>query len=172
MTLIVTTIGNSSAAEQFLDRPNASSAIGSGIADVAGVSPEYLDVDLFAGAGGRRLEANALPASAELIATYGIDVPGDAPVSTLERYRWFDHSLQPSNIHAIEKALTSSVADSMGGRRLRGETYRISVQSVSEPNVVFAESASLSGSQALSTQSVLHLGLLCVMVALSASPAE
>lgn len=172
ISLIVTTSSNTSAAEQFSSRPNASSAIGAGLANVAGVSAEYLDVDLIASAGSRRLAVNALPDNAELIATYGIYVPGDAPASLTATGNQVGDRMQPTRIDAIEQAIASSVASSMGGRRLRGETYHISVQSVSVPNVVVAESASLSGSQALRVQSILHLALLCVMVALASSSTE
>lgn len=165
VSLIITTNSSNDGAAKFANSSNASSAVANGFANVTGVSQDYVDVDLFAGTGGRRLEANSLPDSVssngELTATYAISVPGDAPASETATGEHVGNQLQPTNIRTIEEGIASSVANSMGHG-----TYHVSVQSVSAPRVIVAESSSLSGAQALFSQQATYTLVLCVFIAL------
>jgi len=114
--------------QTFLDNPNAKLAIRKALANITGVPSEYIDVDVVAEA--KRLRARMLSQSGNLLVTYAIVVPSDAPDTVYVTGVEVGEKLLASNLDHVQIAVSTSIENVFGSELL------VSIESVIIPNVI------------------------------------
>merc|ERR1712048_922107 len=116
-------------AQAFVDVRSAWWAVREALANVTGVLPEYVDIDILAET--RRLRGRSLSDASNLRVTYAIVVGGDAPEKIEVTGAEVGQKLQASNIGSLQSAVATSIEKSLGS-----ESYIVTIATVDEPDVV------------------------------------
>merc|ERR1712048_1352010 len=116
-------------AQAFVGDRSAWGAVREALANVTGVLPEYIDIDILAEA--RRLRGRSLSDANNLRVTYAIVVGGDAPEKIEVTGAEVGQKLQASNIGSLQSAVATSIDTSLGS-----ESYIVTIATVDEPDVV------------------------------------
>merc|ERR1719436_2290737 len=98
----------------FVDSDTAKKAVTDSIAAVTGVPSDYIDIDISIQEQGRRLQTRKLSSlqSGNLIITYVITVPGDAPETVNATGFDVGEQLNAAKMDTIEQVIVANVADS------------------------------------------------------------
>jgi hypothetical protein len=119
-----------------VDNSTVKGAVVNALENVTGVPSKYMDTDVVADQGKRRLRTIQLAQNENWKVTYVISVPGDAPVSVDVTGLEVGGRLKSASPGTIEHLISSNVAKSEGSRN-----FTLSVQRVSEPDVVVRPSS-------------------------------
>lgn len=154
--------------DSFVNDSDTNAAVTEGLANYSGIPPAYVDVDVAALKGNRRLRSQPAARPELVTLTYAIAVGGLAPESVATTGPEVGAKLESENSEAVEDAIFSSLEESLGW------DYAFSVKEMNEPTVIVQDPSAkdehlmshASGLPSYSSRALcIVIGLLMLQVA-------